>query len=201
MTLLRKITAILNAICEKLEKIANFICVFCLTMQTILICILVIGRYIFKFVPPGTEELAVLCMVWTALLSMVLSIRDDSHLKMELVDLFVAPPKIKYFQVISGILTVTLAVFMLKYGIPLWKLRWGTTMTSIKMSNAWYYAVIPLAGVLIGFCGVAFTLNSIVGIVDDKLNPENEKEYKSFKEAQAAQEILANSNESGKETE
>ena len=193
MQFLRKFTAVLNAICEKLEKAANFICVFCLTMQTVLICILVVGRYIFKFVPPGTEELAVLCMVWTALLSMILSIRDDSHLKMELIDLFVSADKIKYFQVISGILTVTLSVFMLKYGIPLWKLRWGTTMTSIKMSNAWYYAVIPLAGVLIGFCGLAFTLNSIIGIVDDKLNPDKAASGMSFKEAQAAQEILANS--------
>lgn len=198
----RKIVSVLNKIQDKIEMIANIICVFCLTMQTALICIMVAGRYFFKKVPPGTEELALLAMVWMALLSITLSIRDDSHLKMELVDLFVSERGIKFFQIFSGIATGVFGVYMVNYGLPLWKLRWGTRMSTIHMSNAWYYAVIPLTGVLMVFAASVFVLNSILAIIDEKQrlkeNPGTVKERRSNLEAKAAAEISAA--EAGKES-
>ncbi len=193
MNTFRKILAVLNQIAEKLEAAANFICVCCLTVQTLLIGMLVVGRYFFGKVPAGTEELALLCMVWTALLSMVMNVRDDSHLKMELVDLFVPANKIKFFQLFSGIVTTVFAGYMVKYGWDIWKLRWGTTMASIKLSNAWYYAVIPLAGVLTCFVGVVFVLNTITKIIDEKANPTTDSAESGFaakmaREVQEAQE-------------
>ena len=201
MKFLRKIAPVINKICEKIERAANAVCVFCLTTQTILICVLVIGRYVFNAVPAGTEELALLSMVWLAMLSMILCIRDDSHLKMELVDIFVSADKIKYFQVFAGAATIALAVCMIKFGFPLWKLRWGTKMATIKLSNAWYYAVIPLTGVLMAVEGFAFTLNSVIGILDDR-TAEADKSGQakmSFKESMAIKEAKEASEENREE--
>ena len=170
MNTFKKIIAILNQISEKIEEAVNIICVFCLTLQTVLICVQVIGRYIFKSVPAGTDEIALLCMVWMAILSMCLSVRDDSHLKLELADLLFKEGKIKYFQLISSILTIVFSIYMIKYGMSLWQLRWGTVMSTINVSNAWYYAVVPLSGVITTFVGFVFLMNTILKIIEDRIN-------------------------------
>ena len=59
-----------------IEKIINGICVAAITIQVLAILVMVFGRYFFSYVPMGTEELALFCMVWFSLLSISLSVRD-----------------------------------------------------------------------------------------------------------------------------
>jgi len=78
--------------------------------------------------------------------------------------------KIKYFQLISSILTIVFSIYMIKYGMSLWQLRWGTVMSTINVSNAWYYAVVPLSGVITTFVGFVFLMNTILKIIEDRIN-------------------------------
>ena len=165
----RKTVGVMNKIADVLEGIANFICVVCLTVQVITIVVLVVGRYWFHKVPVGTEELALLCMVWMALLSICLNVRKDEHLKMEVVDLFCPASSIKYFQIICAVLTFVFSCFMIKHGYAIWTLKFGTVMSSLPISGAWFYAAIPLAGVLTAFVSVVFFLSLILKFVDEKL--------------------------------
>lgn len=174
MNAFHKIVAILNKIADKVEAAANFICVGCLTVQVITIVILVIGRYFFHKVPQGTEELALLCMVWMALLSICLNVRKDEHLKMEVVDLFCPASSIKYFQVICSILTFAFSCYMIRYGYDIWTLKFGTVMSSLPISGAWFYAVIPLAGLLTAFVSLVFLLTLILQFVDEKTGSVSE---------------------------
>ena len=174
MNAFRKTVAILNKIADKLEAAANFICVICLTVQVITIVVLVIGRYFFHKVPQGTEELALLCMVWMALLSICLNVRKDEHLKMEVVDLFCPESSIKYFQVICAVLTFIFSCYMIKYGYAIWTLKFGTVMSSLPISGAWFYAVIPLAGLLTAFVSVVFLLTLVLKFIDTKAGAAKE---------------------------
>lgn len=166
MNAFRKFVAVLNKIADKLEAVANFICVVCLTVQVATIVVLVIGRYFFHKVPVGTEELALLCMVWMALLSICLNVRKDEHLKMEVIDMLCPESSIKYFQMICAVLTFVFSCYMIKYGYSIWTLKFGTVMSSLPISGAWFYAVIPLAGLLTAFVAVVFFLTLILKVVD-----------------------------------
>lgn len=195
MSFFKKLVDALNKVSGILEYAVNVICVFCLSLQTALICFQVFGRYLFKYIPPGLDELALLCMVWMALLGFCLNVRDDSHLKMELVDLIVTEDKIKYFQLFSSVLTVVFSIYMIKYGIRLWRLRVGTYMATIKMSNAWYYIVVPISGVLIAFSGLVFFFNTVLKIIQEPSNGKKSKikgyealREKELKEAQGKNE-------------
>ena len=169
---LKRISEILSKAADILDKIANFICVALLTLQVGTIGVLVVGRYFFRVIPQGTEELALLCMVWISMLSISLCIRDDSHMKMDVVDMFVKPEIIQYFRVFCGILLVVFSGFMIRYGVVLWKLKWGTTMSGLPLSGASYYAALPVAGILVLISSVCFLLNTIVKITEDKKQKE-----------------------------
>lgn len=184
---------ILNNIADKVEEAVYVVCAFSLTLQTALICFQVFGRYIIKYIPAGTDDIALLCMVWTAILGMSLNVRDDAHLKMELVDIFVSESKIWFFQVISSILVIVFSVYMVIYGTSLWKLRWGAMMPSLNMTSAWYYVVLPISGVITAFIGFVFLMNTILKIVDHKLgisgDSGDEARERTGMEAKVAREL------------
>lgn len=168
MKILRKVADGLNSISLVFEKISNFICIVCLTLQICTIGVVVVGRYFFSKVPMGTEELALLCMVWIAMLSMSLCIRDDSHMRMDLIDMFVKKDKIEYFQILCGMILIIFNILMIKYGFKLFKMKINSRMSSLPISGAWFYAPLPLAGVLNTVAALAFMLNHIVSIVEKK---------------------------------
>ena len=88
------------------ERLINAICVGAITIQVIAILIMVFGRYFFSYVPMGTEELALFCMVWFSLLSISLSVRDDTHVKMEIVDKFLPGKAVRWIKVFSGMVVM-----------------------------------------------------------------------------------------------
>lgn len=168
MKVLKKAADVLNAVSTVLEKVSNAICVGCLTLQVVTIGIVVVGRYFFNKVPQGTEELALLCMVWIAMLSMNLSIREDGHMKMDLIDRFVKKDKIKYFQLVCAIIMIVFNVLMIRYGYTLWRLKWNSTMSGLPLSGAWLYLVLPIAGFLNTITSCSFLLNTCISISEGR---------------------------------
>lgn len=131
-----------------LEAFVNAVCVVFLTLQVMSIIVMVVGRYFFNHVPRGIEEFALFCMVWLSLLSISLSIRDDSHIKMEIIDVIVAPKKIKYFQNFASLVNIAFSTCMVLYGIKLVKLTSTNTMSTFRISEGFLYLAIPVSGAL-----------------------------------------------------
>ena len=136
-----------SRVMDKLEKIINFICVIFLLLQVVTINGMVIGRYFFKFVPLGTEEFALFCMVWFSLFSIMLSIRNDAFIKMELVDLFLPKNKVLYFKFFATVVCFVFSICMIVYGIDLVMLTGTARMASIPISKGWLYLSLPASGV------------------------------------------------------
>lgn len=147
---------VLSTAVDKIEKAINFICVVFLTIQVVAIIGMVVGRYFFNYVPRGTEELALFCMVWFSLLSIALSIKDDSHIKMEIMDVLVAPEKLKYFQYFAAIVMIIFSVLMIINGGKLVALTAPTTLSGIQISEGWLYLSIPVSGVCMAVMSLFF---------------------------------------------
>ena len=151
----------ISKIMERLEAMVNLFCVVFLTFQVVAIIIMIIGRYFFNYVPRGIEEFALFCMVWFSLLSISLSIRDDSHIKMEIMDVLVAPDKIKYFQYLSAVVNIVFSVYMISYGVRLVKLTSSSTLSTFRISEGFLYLAIPVSGVFLMLASVVLIIENV----------------------------------------
>lgn len=111
------------------NEIINFICVVLLTAQTVAILIMVVGRYVFSSVPQWTEQFALFCMTWFAIFAIALAVRDDSHVKMEVIDYFVSPQVLNYIKLFGNICICVFGFVMVRYGFTLSQLTWATKMS------------------------------------------------------------------------
>jgi len=158
----KSIYAKLCTFADSLHKVINFICVCLLSVQVVAILVMVFGRYIFRKVPLGTEEFALFCMVWFSILSISLSIRDDGHIKMEVMDLLVKKEKLIIFQIFSAIAIFIFSIFMIFDGSKLVMLTLGTKLSGFRISQGAIYFVLPVTGVCMCYLSFMFFLDKVM---------------------------------------
>ena len=144
--------------CDLMDKIINFICVLLLTLQTVAIVVMVFGRYIFNFVPAGTEQLALFCLVWFAMLSISLSIRDDSHVKMEVIDHLVGEKNVIWFQYFCALMTAVIGFILVRYGMDIVKLTATIKLTGFRVPTSWLYLSAVVGGATMMLNCVCFVI-------------------------------------------
>ena len=112
----------------------------------------VIMRQIFERPPIWGEEISVTFMVWFVFLGIVLGLEEDLHIG---ITMFVAklPLKVQFvIEVFVNILILALSAFFVVFGYSLTTrmLGFGTALPATGIPAATHYAVIPIAGVLMG---------------------------------------------------
>lgn len=127
------------------------VCKALLIVQVIIVAYVVFGRFILHATPPWGEEGALVCMVWFCLVSATIAIRDDSHLRMTVIEMWLPPKVIKMIDNSNQVITFSFALFMLVAGIKLTALTSMSVMAGISISSAWLYAAVPVAGFTIMF--------------------------------------------------
>lgn len=132
------------------EKIMMFICKLLLIADILVTCYMVIGRYAsFIAAPVWGEQVVLTLMVYMAVLSATLAIRNNSHIRMTCFDPFLPKKLVMVLDIISDILVMILGYVMLKYG---WtaaiKLGSRGFYDSLPwLSRFWMYFPVPLAGI------------------------------------------------------
>ena len=132
------------------EKIMMFICKILLIADILVTCYMVIGRYAsFIAAPVWGEQVVLTLMVYMAVLSATLAIRNNSHIRMTCFDPFLPKKLVMVLDIISDILVLVLGYVMLKYG---WtaaiKLGSRGFYDSLPwLSRFWMYFPVPLAGI------------------------------------------------------
>lgn len=124
---------------EIYNSLINFICVVLLTAQTLAILIMVGGRYFFHKVPQWSEQFALFCMIWFAMFSIALAVRDDSHVKMEVVDSLVSPRVLLGFKMFGNLCTMIFGILMVVYGTKISALTWSTKLSAFRVPAGLQY--------------------------------------------------------------
>lgn len=132
------------------EKIMMFICKILLIADILVTCYMVIGRYAsFIAAPVWGEQVVLTLMVYMAVLSATLAIRNNSHIRMTCFDRYLPKNLLRVLDVVSDVLVLLLGYVMLKYG-------WTATIKlgargfydSLPwLSRFWMYFPVPLAGI------------------------------------------------------
>lgn len=131
------------------EKVMMVICKLLLIADILVTCYMVIGRYIpFIPAPVWGEQVVLTLMVYMAVLSATLAIRNNAHIRMTCFDPYLPKTLIKVLDIISDLLVLALGYVMLVHG---WtaaiKLGARGFYDSLPwLSRFWMYLPVPVAG-------------------------------------------------------
>lgn len=131
------------------EKVMMFICKILLIADIIVTCYMVIGRYVnFIAAPVWGEQVVLTLMVYMAVLSATLAIRNNAHIRMTCFDPFLPKKLVLVLDILSDILVMVLGYVMLTAG---WtaaiKLGSRGFYDSLPwLSRFWMYLPVPVAG-------------------------------------------------------
>ena len=121
------------------NRVINLICVILLTIQVICILIMVAGRYVLHSIPQWTGQVALFCMVWFAMFSIALAVRDDSHVKMEVIDSLVSPRTLLWFKLFGNVCTAVFGLVMVYFGMGMTELTWTTKLSAFRVPTGLMY--------------------------------------------------------------
>jgi len=130
----------------------------------LLIVLLVIADTKLDLKAVWAIELARFLLVWTIMLGGTLAYAQHSHLGLDiLVEKFDAPAKRASF-VLSHILILLFALTVMVYGgyqLVQGRVEMGQTMPALNISKGWFYASLPLSGLLIAATSVAHLFSPV----------------------------------------
>lgn len=149
------------------NSVINFICVVLLTAQTVSILIMVAGRYIFSMVPAWTEQFALFCMIWFAMFSIALAVRDDSHVKMEVIDTLVSPRALLGFKLFGNICTMIFGIVMVIFGVKISKLTWATKLSAFRVPTGLQYFSAVAGGLFMVTNAIVYCIEMFVKFHDE----------------------------------
>lgn len=159
------------------NSMINLCCVALLTIQVICILIMVSGRYVLHRIPQWTEQFALFCMVWFAMFSIALAVRDDSHVKMEIIDSLISPKVLLYFKLFGNICTAVFGYVMVYYGIGMTTLTWSTKLSAFRVPTGLMYFSAVAGGVFMITNAVVYCIEMFARFYDNGRQKEEGNEY------------------------
>ena len=120
---------------DKTYEFVMFLCKMLLTVDILITCMAVAGRYVpFIPDPAWSEEVVLTCMAYMALLSAALAIRRNAHIRMTAFDIYLPKTVVRALDILSDVAVLALAVIMITVG---WKYANGIGSKGTYVSMPW----------------------------------------------------------------
>ncbi len=156
------VLGIFHRSCSLIYRAFSIFVIVSLVLLTCLIFYQVIMRDLFNAPPTWTEELALVIMVYLAIVGGGWGIRDNIHIYVELA-VSKLPRKARMItELLALSITLVFLACMVYYGIDLFQLTYHQTLPATKMSVAYTYLPVSLAGVV----GIIFCIEKMVEIAE-----------------------------------
>lgn len=126
----------------------EWLCRILLGAQAAICIIIFIGRYFFQYTPPWGEAAAMMCLVWLCILSSALAIRDDTHLRMTVLDDKLPGKVLIALDAVTSVVIVCFAVFMIYAGTGLVKMSTRNMITGLNIPFSWMNLSMPITGIV-----------------------------------------------------
>ena len=122
------------------------LCKVALVVQVLACATVFVGRYILGHTPAWADPVAMMCMVWLCILSSALAVRGDTNLRISLIDPFLSQRMLRRLDILTTVITVVLAVFLLVSGGQLTQLAMRNRITGLGIATGWMTIVLPITG-------------------------------------------------------
>ncbi len=111
--------------------------------------IVVFNRFVIKSSLVWGEPVVLMCMVYMSLVSAALAIRNDSHIRMTVIDFIVNEKVVAVMRGSAQVAIFFFGLFMLIYGWQFSMLAGRNVMTGVGIKSMWLYLACPVAGVAV----------------------------------------------------
>lgn len=130
-----------------IEKVSGAVCVFCFAAMTLVAILGVFFRYVMQSPFMWTEEVARYLLVWLGFTAINIALRQDRHIKVEVLPKLVPPVTAKIIGYLVDALIAFFFIVLLKQGYLL-------TVNNIMMAStfhlsmSWILVAVPVAAAL-----------------------------------------------------
>lgn len=130
-----------------IEKICGVLCVFCFAAMTVVAILGVFFRYVMQSPFMWTEEVARYLLVWLGFTAVSIALRQDKHIKVEVLASFVPLIVVKLMRYVVDVLIAIFFVVLLWQGY-LMTVNNIMTASTFEISMSWILAAVPVAAAL-----------------------------------------------------
>lgn len=135
------------------ERIVDFfydavqwVCVACLAGQVVVVSYTVFGRFVLNDTPPWGDEIARVLMVWMSLLSASLAVRDDTHVRITMLDRLFGTVGRKIRDTIFAVMNIAFCGVLFWKGIDLIEQTAKTKLPGSGLPSSILYASVCVGG-------------------------------------------------------
>lgn len=118
-------------------------------VMLVLIFVQVVMRYVFSYVPPWTEELALLGFSWATMGGLALGVREGFHVRLTLVTEQLPSRSAVIWEKGVNVLTAVLGAFFLWSGLRFMDFTSGSTSAAMEYPIELLNGMAPIAGGLV----------------------------------------------------
>jgi TRAP-type C4-dicarboxylate transport system permease small subunit len=139
-----------------------------LVLLTVLLTVQIINRYILGTSFVWLEEIARISFVWMIYFSAAGAARDDRHIRVEIIDLFVGPATVKWITLVADVLVFGFDLVVVWLGILLVRstIQYGDTTPVTDIPMGLIYAVIPVCFGLMAYRLFRFNMRKRAGALE-----------------------------------
>lgn len=142
-------STIIDAFFNSVYSVVLSACKILVIVQVVVSIYNFAGRYFFNKTPAWGEETALLCLVWVALLSAALAVRDELHLRVTIIEEVLPPKIIKGLDILARCSILAFAIFMITEGIKLTLLTSANILPGLRINSSWLYLAVPVGGIIL----------------------------------------------------
>lgn len=128
--------------------LAEFLCKVMMCVQIVCVAFVVIGRFVFSKTPAWGEETTLLCLVWVALISAAITLRENSHMRITAFDHRMSKKAIFVLDLLCDIFLLLFAGMMIKEGLKLAKITSMSILPGLRIKSSYLYSATWVSGIV-----------------------------------------------------
>ena len=159
-----------------MRKVADFFSNFetrlsyvLIVLLTVILSVQILNRYIFSTSFVWLEEIARISFVWLIYFSVASAARENSHIRVGLIDMFVSPKVVRRLNYLADALVIVFNLVIVWFGVKLVlsSVTYGDKSPVTDIPMGFIYAVIPFCFALMIFRILGYTIRDIFGNSDN----------------------------------
>jgi len=148
---------------QSIMRFFNLLHIFLIIFARILLVVMVLTifvnvvlRYGFSSGLQWSEELGLLMAVWFSFIAMVLGVKQNLHIHINLFPDNKLPPLVdKIMRKINDIVIIFVGIIFLRWGIPLVAFTMRSILPASHLPAGWLYMIMPVCAVFLVYEGLA----------------------------------------------
>ena len=147
------------------------ICKVMLAIQVVVTIFVVTGRYVFNWTPSWGEQVTLLLLVWIGMLSSAITLRENSHVRVTLIENVLPAKVVKLIDFLGEIILLLFFLGLFVSGYRLVQQTLTANYPGLGISKAWLYGSVLVASVLLTLSAIERGLNMLREHPSIKENP------------------------------